>query len=67
MPYLPYQKRMLEERDQLSARLTKLVNFIDDSPEFLKLNEMEQGRLREQRRFMTGYLETLKARIDVWM
>lgn len=58
----PHQQRVVEEKDQLSERLSKLVAFFQ-TPMFGTLSEAERSRLRNQARFMDGYAAVLEERI----
>lgn len=61
----PYQQRVVTERDELADRLAKLLDFLR-SPLFLKLDAAERSRLRNQARFMDGYLAVLGERIEAF-
>lgn len=59
---LPHQERVVEEKKQVSERLSSLLNFFQTSL-FASLDEAEQMRLRNQARFMDGYAAVLEDRI----
>ena len=58
----PYQIRVIEERDQLAERLSKLFAFIRTSI-FSQLSETETHRIDKQRIIMEMYLDVLNDRI----
>lgn len=66
MVLLPYQQRVVEERDQLQEKLTKLREFIE-TPMFEALSIMEKARLRRQRDIMREYRLILDVRIEAWI
>lgn len=57
-----WQKRVVEEKQQLQTKLTKLGQFLD-SGAFKDLLPEDQRLLLEQEKFMWGYLTTLGKRI----
>lgn len=59
----PHVKRMIEERDQLGERLTKLQSRIT-SLGFTLERESEQNDKRLQATYMKQYLEVLNRRIE---
>jgi len=61
----PHQQRVLDERDEVSARLVKLSAFLDGEI-FFGLDWEEQNRLKRQRSIMTQYVEVLDERIEVF-
>lgn len=61
-PLLPHQQRVIEEKEQVSERLSKLYAFFQGAI-FPTLIEAEQSRLRNQARFMDGYVAVLEERI----
>ena len=66
MPELaPHQQRVVTERDELAERLSKLFAFFQ-SPVFAGLDAAERSRLRNQARFMDGYLAMLNERIEAF-
>lgn len=65
MEYQPHEQRVLDERDELIVKLSKLYAFFQ-SPIFLTLSEAEQSRLRNQARFMDGYGAVLEERITAF-
>jgi len=61
--YLPYQQRVVDERNVLSKNLEKLNAFIA-SPEFKSISMQEQARLRHQSLLMSDLRIVLTERID---
>ena len=61
----PHQDRVVAERNELAERLAKLIGFFQ-SELFCSLAEAEQVRLRNQARFMGGYLAVLDDRINAF-
>lgn len=59
----PYQKRVIQERDELKERLEKLQRFLKH-PDLKKTPETKL--LKRQALFMRWYLETLNKRIKLW-
>ncbi len=59
----PHQERVVAESNELRGRLTKLTAFIDASPTFDSLAEVDQTLLIRQQRLMREYLDTLGERI----
>lgn len=63
MEELPdHLKRVVEERDQLHERLTKLKAFLN-STAFTQIDEAEQRRLNLQAMYMTDYERVLNERL----
>lgn len=62
MELLPYQERVVKERDELSERTVKLQAFIG-GPSWEGVNAEERNRLERQLRAMTAYLAVLDERI----
>jgi hypothetical protein len=58
-----FQKRVVEERDQLSTRLDSLNGFVVGKV-FASLPIAKQTRLRDQATHMRGYLSVLNSRIN---
>lgn len=58
----PHQQRVVEEKEQVSERLSKLLAFFQGSI-FHTLPAAERARLRSQARFMDGYAAVLEDRI----
>ena len=58
----PHQQRVVDEKNELSERLSKLLSFFQD-PIFQTLSEAERSRQRNQARFMDGYAAVLEERI----
>lgn len=61
---LPHQERVVEEKRELDEKLSKLGDFITESPIFGKLDTDEQIRLRRQYGIMSQYSEILAQRIE---
>ena len=61
----PHQQRVLDEKTELAERLTKLLSFFQ-TPLFDSLSEAERSRLRNQARFMDGYLAVLEERVQAF-
>ena len=57
-----YMERLLEEKEELFTRLTKLETFLF-SKEFKNLSEENKLLLKKQDKVMTEYLEILIDRI----
>ena len=57
-----HQVRVLEEREELDRKVTALKQFFSTS-KFSELTALDQSLLRNQARFMEGYLEVLVDRI----
>jgi len=62
----PYQKRVLDECEELDGRLESLHVFIEDSPVFRGLSKIEQRLLVDQRHAMTVYRDILRERIKLF-
>jgi len=58
-----FKSRLLEERDQLQEKVTKLDDFID-SDAYTTIAERQQELLLDQIYFMAEYLSILKERIE---
>lgn len=58
----PHQLRVVEERNELAAKLERLREFLD-TPLFQRLPASERGRLTRQRIYMGAYLDVLDERI----
>lgn len=58
-----FQRRVVAERDRLSADLDKLSAFINDQDKFSRVAQAERVRMSGQLYWMTGYLGVLNARI----
>jgi len=59
----PHEQRVLDEKRELDERLVKLVSFITSSPTFRSLDPEDQRLMREQRKAMLDYSDTLESRI----
>lgn len=62
----PHQQRVLQEKQDLDEKLTKLLAFFQ-SEAFVGLSEAERSRLRNQARFMDGYAAVLEERIAAFV
>ena len=60
-----FVERMIKERDDLKDKVDKLDTFIK-SEKFEALSHLEQIYLKNQLRFMDGYLDTLDSRIEYY-
>ena len=58
----PWQKRLIEERDELDARRIKLINLIV-SPKFASITEEDRILLKQQEVLMLKLFEVLCERI----
>lgn len=63
----PHQQRAIDERDELSNKLTKLNAFINSDTFTGKVKDLrERDRLILQKFIMTRYLEILNERITAF-
>lgn len=60
--FLPYQQRVVEEKDALDQKLDALHAF-QDGPLFPRLTSTEQARMNLQAHYMARYSEILGERI----
>lgn len=60
-----FVERMITEKDELQDRVTKLENFVNGE-KFRELKGLEQVYLKEQLKFMRGYLSVLRQRINFY-
>lgn len=60
---LPYQQRVIDEKEELDKKANDLSKFIGYSPIFDDLDPEEQERLKLQNDIMWQYSEILGARI----
>ena len=58
-------ERMIVEKNELQDKVTKLENFINGE-KFKELKGIEQVYLKEQLKFMKGYLSVLRQRINFY-
>lgn len=58
-----WHNRLVEERQQLFDRLSKLTQFIFESEFFCELDPTTQALLRKQRGIMLDYLNILDERV----
>lgn len=63
---LPYQKRVIQEKDELDRKAASLSNFIGTSLVFEELQPEEQELLKEQCEIMWEYSEVLGKRINLF-
>ncbi len=62
----PHQQRVVDEKTELDAKLTKLKAFFD-SETFTGLDNAEMARLREQAYVMGKYSQILGERIAAFV
>ena len=60
-----FVERMITEKDELQDKVTKLENFVTGE-KFKELKGLEQVYLKEQLKFMKGYLSVLGQRINFY-
>jgi len=60
-----FVERMVVEKDELQDRVTKLENFVNGE-KFRELKGLEQVYLKEQLKFMRGYISVLRQRINFY-
>ena len=60
-----FVERMITEKDELQDRVIKLENFVNGE-KFKELKGLEQVYLKEQLKFMRGYLSVLRQRINFY-
>ena len=60
-----FVERMIVEKDELQDKVTKLENFLKGE-QFRELGGLEQVYLKEQLKFMRGYLSVLRQRINFY-
>ena len=58
-------ERMVVEKNDLQDKVTKLENFVTGE-KFKELKGLEQVYLKEQLKFMKGYLSVLRQRINFY-
>lgn len=58
-----FQKRVIEEKEELDAKLERLSLFIKADPIFLVLSMQEQCLMKQQETLMSAYSVILAARI----
>ena len=58
-------ERMIVEKNELQDKVTKLENFVTGE-KFNELKGLEQVYLKEQLKFMRGYLSVLRQRINFY-
>lgn len=62
---LPYQKRLIAEKRELSTRAGRLWLFMG-TPEYRELDGAERARLRAQHHIMLAYSAILLDRIEAF-
>ena len=60
-----FVERMIVEKNELQGKVTKLENFVNGE-KFKELKGLEQVYLKEQLKFMRGYLSVLRQRINFY-
>ena len=60
-----FVERMIVEKDELQDKVTRLENFVNGE-KFKELKGLEQVYLKEQLKFMRGYLSVLRQRINFY-
>lgn len=60
-----FVERIIVEKDELQDKVTKLENFVTGE-KFKELKGLEQVYLKEQLKFMKGYLSVLRQRINFY-
>lgn len=60
-----FVERMIVEKNELQDKVTKLENFVTGE-KFNELKGLEQVYLKEQLKFMKGYLSVLRQRINFY-
>jgi hypothetical protein len=65
MPLQPHQQRVVDEKTELSAKLTKLEDFLG-STIYTSLPVAEQARLTRQGLIMSLYEQVLNERISAF-
>lgn len=58
-----FLERLIEEEEELSSKVTKLSDFIESSPVYRKLEDIQKVLLCTQFHTMTMYLHILNERI----
>ena len=61
----PYQQRVVDEKSELDGKIEKLSAFIE-SDQFVRVDEEERDRMRQQLRTMQTYSGILGERIDAF-
>jgi len=62
--YAPHQQRVVDEKNELQDKFSKLGSFILDNPIFKSLETEEQIDLKSQYDVMGKYLDILQRRIS---
>ncbi len=66
MPQEDWQTRVLQEEIELSIKLAKLNEFIDDAEKFMRLDYESRALLQRQSLYMRDYLNVLRERIALF-
>lgn len=61
---LPHQERVLKEKEELDARIQKLVDFVEDISKFNAVARNEQVNLMRQLTAMRAYSSVLDDRVQ---
>ena len=59
-----YQKRLVNEYNELNERIIRLGDFINNNPKYYELVADEQTDLYQQYQYMRMYKNCLKSRCD---
>lgn len=62
----PHQQRVIEEKADLDAKITRLADFIVFSPTYKILGSAEKDRLNRQHAAMRTYSGVLRERIEAF-
>lgn len=63
MEMLPWQQRVVTERNEVTARLEALTKYLKDIPEAYELNARDQALMLTQVGIMKSYIDVLNARV----
>lgn len=66
MTILPYQERVIAERDELAVRHQRLTEFLALDSTHEEISQPEINRLIRQHHAMSSYLSVLNERIEVF-
>ena len=62
----PHQERVVVELEELSTKLQKLNEFIENNSNFAAIDSDEQSRLKRQSEIMQDYVNILQERINAF-
>lgn len=62
----PHQQRVIDEKADLDAKITRLADFIVFSPTYKSLGSDEKDRLNRQHAAMRTYSGVLRERIEAF-